>query len=66
MPRELLHKPLAKQRLDGFIALLTLDALRVGARLKGKGVAKVSMLLWLSVEGPTSPLIKISDDTEVE
>ena len=42
MPKELLHSALAKQRLDGIITFLTLDVLRVGTRLRGKGVAAIS------------------------
>ena len=70
MPRELRHSFLAKQRIDGIITLLSLDVLRVGARLRGKGVATFSAvansiaLLWLSEEGPTPPLLKIDDDVE--
>ena len=68
MPRELLHSPLAKQRLDGIITLLARclrGVLRGGTQLRGKGVAALStMLPWLSVEGPTPPLMKIDDDVE--
>ena len=70
MPKELLHSFLAEQRLDGIITLLTLDVLRVGTRLRGKGVATISAvansiaLPWLSVERPTPPLMKIDDDVE--
>ena len=45
--------------------LLALDVLRVGTRLRGKGVAALfTMLPWLSVEGPTPPLMKIHEDVE--
>ena len=66
----MLHSALAKQRLDGIITFLTLDVLRVGTRLRGKGVTTLSTiansvaLLWLPEEGPTPPLMKIDDDVE--
>ena len=71
--RELLHSPLAKQRLDGIITLLARclrGVLRVGTRLRGKGVATLSTtansiaLPWLSKEGPTPLLMKLDDDVE--
>ena len=48
------------------MTLLSLDVLRVGTRLRGKGVAANSAMTlpWLSVEGPTPPLIKIDDEVE--
>ena len=65
MPRELLRSAPARWRLDGIIALLSRNVLRVGTRLRGKDVAALStMLPWLSVEGPTPPLMKIDDDVE--
>ena len=51
--------------MDGVSTLLTLDVVRVGTRLRDKGVAAIStMLPWLSEERPTPPLMKIDDDVE--
>ena len=51
--------------MDGVSTLLTLDVVRVGTRLRDKGVAAIStMLPWLSEERPTPPLMKIDDVVE--